>query len=108
MRAMQNSTAAAHPIWDIVMVEQGRQLKWLARETGYTPEHVRGVKAGFHGASARFRAECARVLGIDESVLFHGRPASPGRRASRSGASAARRPAAVERGTSTRSRAAAQ
>lgn len=107
MRAMPHRNAT-HPIWRIVMVEQGRTLKWLAREVGCTPDHVRHVKAGTHAATDRFRAECARVLGMDESVLFHGGLASPGGRASRSGVPAARLVVAAERGTSTRRGAGAQ
>jgi len=53
--------------------------KWLAGKIGYSPEHVRGVAAGFHPASARFRAACASLFGMPERDLFdeHGDSSAP-------------------------------
>ena len=62
---------ARHPVFAIVRHDQGRSLKWLARETGFSYPYVRMVSAGMEKGSPRFRAACARVLGMDEAVLFH-------------------------------------
>jgi hypothetical protein len=61
---------ARHPVFDIVQLDEGRTLKWLAARIGYSHAHVRNVAAGQFEASERFRAECARVLGRDEDELF--------------------------------------
>lgn len=61
-----------HPVFRIVRFDQGRSLVWLARETGFSYGYVRMVAANLEKGSPRFRAACARVLGLPESVLFHG------------------------------------
>jgi hypothetical protein len=73
MRVVKHSTTRheRHPVFDIVMIEQGRSLTWLARETRYSHGHVKNMAAGLQSAGPRFRAACARVLNIPESVLFH-------------------------------------
>jgi len=53
------------------MHEQGRTLRWLARETGVSRSYVKAVSAGIERGSPRFRAACARVLGMAISDLFH-------------------------------------
>ena len=55
----------------IVRHDQGRSLKWLARETAFSYSYVRMVAAGIEKGSRRFRAACAQLLGMDVSVLFH-------------------------------------
>lgn len=73
MRAMEHDIARhRHPVFRIVMVDEGRSLVWLARQIGMSHAHVKAVSAGIERPSARFRAECARVLGRPEADLFHG------------------------------------
>jgi hypothetical protein len=67
---------ARHPIFRIVMHEQGRSLVWLARETGFSHPYVKAVSAGQEKGSPRFRDACARVLGLPEAVLFHANDSS--------------------------------
>jgi hypothetical protein len=59
------------PLWGVLR-DQGRyNLVWLARTTGYSHSHVKAMAAGSQPASPRFRAACARVLGMREQDLFH-------------------------------------
>mgnify|MGYP001584447692 FL=1 len=58
------------PIW-AVLREQGRyNLVWLAGRTGYSHSHVKAFASGARRPSARFRAGCARLLGMPEFDLF--------------------------------------
>lgn len=67
-----NHHTTPHPIWGVLR-EQGRyNLVWLAERTGFSHSHVKGVAAGIQRPGPRFRAACARVLGVDETDLFHG------------------------------------
>lgn len=58
-----------HPVFRL-LADDGRNLLWLSRQIGFSHQHVRNVKAGQHPPSARFRRECARVMGRSESDLF--------------------------------------
>lgn len=62
---------ARHPVFRIVMHDQGRSLTWLARETGFSHSYVKQVSAGLEKGSPRFRAACAALLGVPEHELFH-------------------------------------
>lgn len=62
---------ARHPVFRIVMHDQGRSLTWLARETGFSHSYVKQVSAGLEKGSPRFRAACATLLGVPEHELFH-------------------------------------
>lgn len=57
------------PIW-AVLKHQGRSLKWLARRTGYSYPHVKGVANGQQNVSDEFRRRCAAAMDLPESVLF--------------------------------------
>ena len=77
---MSNHTTP-HPIWQRLREEGRYNLVWLAERTGFSHSHVKGVAAGIQNAGPRFRAACAELLGVDESVLFHGTPEAPSGRA---------------------------
>lgn len=62
---------AGHPIFGLLR-DDGRQMTWLARQTGVSAQYVRAIKCGLQRPGARFRAECARVMGRPDSELFHG------------------------------------
>lgn len=61
-----------------MLVDQGRSLGWLTREVSrvadrpFSRAYVKAVSAGIEKGSPRFRAACADVLGLPESVLFLG------------------------------------
>ena len=57
------------PIW-AVLEHQGRNLKWLARVTGYKYSYVRALACGVHPPSGEFRRRCAKALDMPESLLF--------------------------------------
>lgn len=79
---MQNRTGPnrgpQHPVFRIVMVDQGRSLIWLTREASrasdrpFSHAYVKAVSAGIEKGSPRFRAACAALLGMPVSDLFHG------------------------------------
>ena len=51
------------PIWEI-LDHQGRSLKWLARRTGYSYAHVKGVAAGQARITPEFRERCAEAFDV--------------------------------------------
>jgi hypothetical protein len=77
-----SGTRHAHPVFAIVRAD-GRHFRWLAQRIGYSHSHVKNVACGQFPATPRFRAACARLLDMPESVLFHAngssasRPAGP-------------------------------
>ena len=64
-----------HPIV-AVLREQGRSQTWLALKLGLSVWHTNRVLHGWKPASPAVRRACARLLGIGESELFHGRDSS--------------------------------
>lgn len=60
-----------HPIWGIVK-DQGRSYVWLARKTGYSVSHVRGLASQVRGwqPGPRFRQRAAELLEMPEEELF--------------------------------------
>lgn len=79
-RAERHGIARVHPIVGVLR-EQGRTQTWLARKIGRSHAYVNRTLNGLHPAIPSFRAACARVLGMSEEDLFHGRDSSapPGR-----------------------------
>lgn len=69
-RSFPAGTYPRQPVFGIVLVEQGRSLKWLARETRFSHQHVKNVAAGVFPATEVFRTRCVEVLGRPESELF--------------------------------------
>jgi hypothetical protein len=57
--------------------ERGVRYSWLADQTGYSKQHVWNVSSGVFAPGPKFRAACARVMGLPESDLFHPADASP-------------------------------
>jgi hypothetical protein len=76
MHAMRHGKAR-HPVFRIVMHDQGRSLTWLARETRFSHSYVKQVSAGLEKGSPRFRAACAALLGMSEAMLFHADSSAP-------------------------------
>lgn len=56
--------------FDRVMREQGRQGRWMARQTGVSDALVTYIRKGERVPSPEFRRKAAEALGVDESVLF--------------------------------------
>ena len=46
-------------------------MMWLAKATGVSYIYVTLVKYGFRKASARFKKQCAFVLGVPVEMLFN-------------------------------------
>lgn len=69
---MDTKEKPAHPLFDMlrVEVEEVHNLRWLARQTGYSHAYVRGVACGFFNPSAAFRAKAAIAMGLPEGELF--------------------------------------
>lgn len=57
------------PIWAL-LADQGRNMKWLARVTGYRHSYVRRIACGASKPSGAFRRACVRALETPESALF--------------------------------------
>lgn len=53
------------------LTDRGIRQTWLARRISRSPEYVNRVLHGVYAGSPDFRAACARVLEVDEAVLFH-------------------------------------
>lgn len=57
------------PVWAL-LADQGRNMKWLARVTGYRHSYVRRIACGASRPSSAFRAACAKALDVPEASLF--------------------------------------
>ena len=57
------------PIWQILR-DQGRNMSWLARQTGYKHGTVRRISCGYLKPSAAFRRKCAIAMSMSERYLF--------------------------------------
>lgn len=68
-----NRQTQPHPIWQR-MTDEGRRFTWLAKSTGYAPEHLSRVFHKKLPATETLRAACALALGLPESELFHTEP----------------------------------
>lgn len=55
---------------DQVMRDQGRQGKWLARQTGVSMSLVTRIRKGQRTPTPEFRAKAAAALGVSEPDLF--------------------------------------
>lgn len=69
-RSFPAGTYPRQPVFNIVLVDEGRSLKWLARGTGYSHQHVKSLASGMFPATDAFRAKCVALLGRPECELF--------------------------------------
>ena len=101
-RTDRTRLARPHPILG-VLKDQGRTQTWLAGKLELSPEHLNRVLHGRQRAMPALRTACARLLGVGEEELFHGRDSSapPGREGDARAATAVRAGYARRAGLST-------
>jgi len=58
------NTSTTLPAWRTALSEQGRTLRWLARQTGKSPRTVYAYSRGDLIPPAEWLAEASRVLGV--------------------------------------------
>lgn len=58
-----------HPVFEVLQL-QGRNLKWLADQIGYSHQYVRLVAQNHQSPGPEFRAQCEAVLGVPERLIF--------------------------------------
>lgn len=61
--AQSHTTRSKRPTLKSVVRDQGRSFVWLARQTGYSAEHISGVANGLREGSTAFHIAMTRVLG---------------------------------------------
>ena len=66
---MSSRRVRPHPV-KLLLDEQGRTTVWLAKRTGYNPDHLGRVINGLTPPSPRLMAAVAMALDLDASDLF--------------------------------------
>lgn len=56
-------------LWEALMAEE-RSMNWLARQIGYTPQHVRRLHVVPHPVRERFAVRAAAALNRPVDELF--------------------------------------